>query len=133
MKKPFPKKESETVEFKLSFDKEAIETLCAFANTSGGSVYIGVSDSGITKGIAQGKETIQKWINQIKLSTSPSIIPDCVYHQIGGKQVVELKISEFPIKPVSCRGRYYKRVKNANYPLDIHEIVDMHCKTFNTS
>ena len=39
MAKNLPKKESETVEFKLSFDKETIETLCAFVNTSGGSVY----------------------------------------------------------------------------------------------
>lgn len=32
--------ESETVEFKLSFDREAIETLVAFANTSGGKVLL---------------------------------------------------------------------------------------------
>lgn len=38
--------ESETVEFKKTFDREAIETLSAFANTHGGRVFIGVSDTG---------------------------------------------------------------------------------------
>ena len=33
--------ESQTVEFKTSFDKEVIETLCAFANTTGGSILLG--------------------------------------------------------------------------------------------
>ena len=38
--------ESESIEFKTSFDKEAIETLSAFANSKGGSVIVGVTDHG---------------------------------------------------------------------------------------
>jgi ATP-dependent DNA helicase RecG len=68
--------ESETVEFKLSFDREAIETLAAFANTGGGKVFIGVSDKGVIKGTDVGKETVQNWINHVKQDTSHAIIPD---------------------------------------------------------
>lgn len=39
-------KESETVEFKASFQKEVIISLTSFANTKGGIVYVGVDDSG---------------------------------------------------------------------------------------
>jgi ATP-dependent DNA helicase RecG len=35
-----PQKESQTVEFKTSFNEDVIETLVAFANTKGGTVYI---------------------------------------------------------------------------------------------
>lgn len=49
--------ESETLEFKLSFNRETIETLTAFANTSGGSVILGVNDAGMIKGIKTGKES----------------------------------------------------------------------------
>ncbi len=37
--------ESETVEFKNTFDKEGLETAGAFANTRGGAILIGVSDA----------------------------------------------------------------------------------------
>ncbi|MFA5566936.1 MAG: ATP-binding protein [Acidimicrobiia bacterium] len=36
--------ENQQTEFKLSFQEKVIETLVAFANTSGGTVYIGESD-----------------------------------------------------------------------------------------
>lgn len=38
--------ESQTMEFKSSFDREAIETVVAFANAGGGNVMIGVADNG---------------------------------------------------------------------------------------
>jgi len=36
--------ENQQTEFKLSFQEKVIETFVAFANTSGGTVYIGESD-----------------------------------------------------------------------------------------
>ena len=45
-----PKKESSTIEFKASFNEDVIETLVAFANTKGGTVYVGVSDKGKAHG-----------------------------------------------------------------------------------
>ena len=54
--------ESETIEFKKVFNRETVETLCAFANTNGGRVLVGVSDAGRVLGVEVGKETIQNWI-----------------------------------------------------------------------
>ena len=83
MKKKIPVKESETVEFKTSFDKETVETVSAFANTEGGSIFIGITDGGTKSGITLGKETVQQWVNQIKLSTSPSIVPDFIIRALS--------------------------------------------------
>ncbi|MBI5756856.1 MAG: ATP-binding protein [Nitrospirae bacterium] len=49
--KTIPSGESETVEFKTSFDREVIETLVAFANTKGGKVFVGISDNGKAAGV----------------------------------------------------------------------------------
>ena len=52
-----PTYESEKIEFKTSFNEGVIETLVAFSNTKGGTVYIGITDTAEVKGISLGKET----------------------------------------------------------------------------
>ncbi|MFK5976306.1 MAG: ATP-binding protein, partial [Sulfurovum sp.] len=68
--------ENQTIEFKTSFQKEVISSIVAFANAKGGKVLIGVSDSGKIIGIQIQRESLQDWINQIKLNTQPSILVD---------------------------------------------------------
>lgn len=71
-----PTSESEKIEFKTSFNEDVIETLVAFSNTKGGTVYIGITDTSEVKGIQLGKETTAQWINEIKNKTAPQIFPD---------------------------------------------------------
>jgi ATP-dependent DNA helicase RecG len=42
-------------------------------------------------------------------------------------------VPEYPIKPVACKGRYFRRVKNANHQMTVSEVVEAHLKTFNAS
>ena len=121
------------IEFKTSFQKQVIESLTAFANTRGGRVLIGVNDAGQISGVALGNETVQAWINQCKLSTLPSIIPDVDLIDAEGKVVAVIGIDEYPIKPVAYRGRYYKRIHNANHQMTPTEISDAHIKLINSS
>jgi ATP-dependent DNA helicase RecG len=125
--------EGARVEFKSSFQKEVIETLTAFANTQGGSVLIGVNDAGQIVGVSIQAETVQGWINQCKQVTSPRIIPDIDLIQIDGKTVAIVSLGEYPIKPVACKGRYYKRIGNANHQMTATEISDAHIKLINSS
>ena len=96
-----PTSEGLHTEFKTSFNEDVIETLVAFANAKGGTVYVGVADNGEPKGITIGKETIQNWINEIKNKTQPSIIPDIEAINYKGVDIIEVKSQEFPVKPVS--------------------------------
>jgi ATP-dependent DNA helicase RecG len=127
-------KENQFTENKSNFNDSVIETLVAFANTKGGRVLIGVHDDGsLNTNFTFGKETFQKWINEIKLKTQPSIIPDLEIIDYNGAEIVELSIPEFPIKPVSFKGRYYKRVKNSNHQLSVLEIADMSMQSLQVS
>ena len=125
--------ETEKVEFKKNFGKEVIETLVAFANTHGGTILLGVTDSGEIIGIETTKESIQNWTNQIKIQTYPSLFPDIEEVTTEQKQAIILHIAEHPIKPVSFKGRYFKRIKNSNHKMNISEIADAHLKTYNNS
>ena len=64
--------ESKTTEFKTSFNDEVIVSLVAFANTKGGSVFIGLEDNGTARGVSLGRETISQWLNEIKNKTAPA-------------------------------------------------------------
>ena len=126
--------ENENTEFKSGFNDEVIETITAFANTKGGKVLIGVTNKGIpVKHFTIGHESMQNWINEIKNKTQPSIIPDVKVLEYQGIEIVEFKIPEYPVKPVACRGKYYKRVLNSNHQMLLSEISDLYLKTFNMS
>jgi len=104
--------ESQTTEFKESLDREALETVTAFANTKGGTLLIGVHDDGTVRGITLGKETLREWANHIAQATH-------LHPQIGslsyeGKTIAIVEVPESPLKPVPCRGRYFKRVGKSN-------------------
>ena len=125
--------ESETVEFKTSFDRETIETLVAFASTKGGTVWIGVADDGSLRGVTLGKETLNTWLGQIKSATSPAIIPDLEVHTVQSHTVVAIRIGEYPVKPISTKGRYLKRIATANHQLRLSEITDLYMRSLQLS
>lgn len=125
-KKLIKKEESEDMERKESFDKETIETIGAFANTGGGTILVGVSDKGEIKGVKLGKDTINHWGNEIAHKTEPSVVPEIKQQEIQNKVVVIIKVAEFPIKPVSVRGRYFKRVGKSTRKMMSQEIAQMY-------
>jgi ATP-dependent DNA helicase RecG len=67
------------------------------------------------------------------LKTAPQLIPDAGEIDVEGKTVVYLGTAAYPVKPVACRGRCYKRVANTNHLLSIQEIVNIHLQSINTS
>jgi len=125
--------ESLTLEYKSSFDRKSIETLVAFANANGGTVLVGVADNGAVLGVSLGKETLNKWLGQVKSSTSPSIIPDIETFDIDGRTVVVIHVSEYPVKPISTRGKYFKRIASSNHQLSLNEITDLYMQSLQLS
>ena len=118
------KGESETVEFKSNFNVETIETLVAFANSKGGCVYVGINDIGEIKGVSLSKESIQKWTNEIKNKTEPSLLPDIEIVNLYNKKIVVISVNEYPVKPISIKGRHYKRIGNSNHLMNVSEVSD---------
>jgi ATP-dependent DNA helicase RecG len=129
LKDAVKKGESGTLEFKENFNKEVIETCCAFANDMGGTILIGVSRIGEIKGTSLGRESLAEWANQIAQSTEPSVIPEIGVEEVDESKVVHLHITESPIKPVSVKGRCFKRVGNSNRTMSPQEVAQMHLRS----
>ncbi|MEN8122906.1 MAG: ATP-binding protein [Bacteroidota bacterium] len=127
------KGECEQTEFKENFGKQVIETIVAFANTKGGNIFIGIKDNKQVSGIMLNSETLQNWHNQIKLSTQPSMFTDIELFEIENKTIAHIQVNEFPVKPISVKGKYFKRIKNSNHQMNLTEISDEHLKTINSS
>lgn len=125
--------EGQVTEFKSSFQKEVIESVVAFANTKGGKIYIGINDSGEIIGISIGEESIQNYINTIKQNTQPSIIVDIDEYIVEDKLILVIEVQEQPVKPISYKNRYFKRIKNSNHLMSLDDIANEHLKTINAS
>ncbi|MFZ2360522.1 MAG: RNA-binding domain-containing protein [Anaerolineae bacterium] len=64
-----------TVEFKERYSSHVIETLTAFANTQGGQVLIGVTDSGQVVGLADPNKVIESVLSACREAISPPLSP----------------------------------------------------------
>lgn len=125
--------ESETVEFKESFDKETIETAVAFANTYGGTVLIGVSDLGRVKRLNLGRRTLISWVNQISQGTDPHISPEVETIEVHGRRIGLVRVKRSPLGPVSTSGRCLRRVGSSNRRMTPHEISELYLQSKGTS
>ena len=76
--------------FEIADAHKIARTLVAFANTTGGKVFIGVSDTGAITGVSINPESVQNWINEIKNKTTPSIIPEIEVINIEEKEIVSV-------------------------------------------
>ena len=65
--------ESYHQEFKETIDKSLVREICAFANASGGKIFIGVSDDGVIKGINFDNNTRSRLQDSIKFQGTENI------------------------------------------------------------
>ncbi|HPP29421.1 MAG TPA: putative DNA binding domain-containing protein [bacterium] len=105
-------KESGKIEFKKSAGewKEIVETICAFSNTDGGKIYIGVSDSGKITGVQIGKYTIEDLTNKIISNTDPKIYPEIKIERLNRKNIIMVDVKKASDQLILAFGKPYKRV-----------------------
>ncbi|MDZ4837573.1 MAG: helix-turn-helix domain-containing protein [Candidatus Melainabacteria bacterium] len=113
--------ESETLEFKESFDSKALETIGAFANTNGGIILIGVRDDGRVLGITVGDTTLEDWAQRMQSKIQPRFLPSVVPCVYNGRTVIAITV-ERSDNPISVDGRYIKRVGRTNQIMSPEEV-----------
>ncbi len=103
--------ESETSERKQSWNEEGLKALAAFANTRGGTLWIGIVDDGKTVGWPGDGHEQEMISNQI--SDKLQCLPIAMTVQTrDGLPLLVIRMVR-AASPIAIRGRYYRRVGNS--------------------
>ena len=99
--------ETESIEFKLQVTDEIYKEVIAFANTNGGTIYIGIDDHGNAVGIDNVDETYTKITNGIRDAIQPDITMFIKY-TLQDNKVVKITIGEGSYKPYYLKSKGLK-------------------------
>jgi len=100
------KLENHNTEYKRSWHDDCLKTICAFANTHGGTLYIGIDDKGHTKGVENLKQLLQEIPN--KVENSLRFIPDVRLKKNKNGTYLAIHIKPH-LSGVSLREKIYVR------------------------
>lgn len=94
-------KESIHMELKKEYVKDILKTVIAFANTSGGKIYIGIDDDGKVLGVQRLDTDILKLSNSIRDSIKPDItlFASILVEKIDGKDVIVVDVQKGASSP----------------------------------
>ncbi len=119
------KNESQRVELKESFaqTKPAIESLCAFAHSLGGTVFFGVNRRGIILGVSIVDGKLEQFANDLRQNTDPPLQPIIESLEIQEGTIVSVEVDQAaPDELIGAYGRYFVRVGPTSHRLSTSEI-----------
>ena len=99
--------ETENIEFKLQVTDEIYKEVIAFANTDGGTIYIGIDNNGNAVGIDNVDETYTKITNGIRDAIQPDVTMFIKY-TLQDNKVVKITIGEGSYKPYYLKSKGLK-------------------------
>jgi len=111
--------EGYTIEFKISPDKSLAQEVCAFANASGGRIFIGISDDGKIVGTDTSnaaRSRIQDTINQIE----PQLPVNIAVHE----NIIVINVPQGKDKPYSCSKGFFMRSGPNSQKLERNDIIE---------
>ena len=116
--------EGQFIEFKESLDKSFAKEIVAFANASGGVVYLGIADTGIFKGL-EITNRLKSQIQDIAYNCDPSIMISI----IEMSNVLAIEIKEGKNKPYSCSSGFFMRMGANSQKMTRNEILSLAIKS----
>ena len=101
------KLETENIEFKLQVTDEIYKEVIAFANTDGGTIYVGINDNGDAVGIDNIDETYTRITNGIRDAIHPDVTMFIKY-TLQDNKVVKITVGEGSYKPYYLKSKGLK-------------------------
>ena len=98
--------ENQNIEYKKTRRDEYLKWICAFANTEGGRLYIGIDDNGNVCGVDDPHKLSEDIPNKIR--NTMGLICTVNLLNKNGMDYFEIITEKYPF-PVSYHGKYYRR------------------------
>lgn len=125
--------ESKMVELKREYVDDIKKTVVAFANSEGGTVYIGIDDDGSVCGVADIDSTMLRVTSAIRDAVRPDVMMfvDCNYIDMEGKHVVAVSVQRGTARPYYLQGKgirpegVYVRQGSSTVPASDTAILNM--------
>lgn len=112
--------ESQNIEFKTDWRDECLKVICAFANTDGGELIIGLDDRGEPVGVKNSKKLLEDIPNKVK--DILGIIPDVDIEKRKGKEILTIDVQP-SYAPISYHGGFYIRSGSTTQELKGKELT----------
>lgn len=99
--------ENAHTEFKRDFVDNIKKTIVAFANTDGGTLFVGIDDDGTVAGVSNPDETLLRITNSIRDSIKPDVTLFTAYsiEIIKNKKVVKVEVQKGTSSPYYLTGK----------------------------
>lgn len=98
--------EQHNIEYKISWHDDYLKTICGFANSQAGKLYIGKDDKGKSIGISEYKKLMDDLPNKIKNHLGITAEVNLLTKE--QKHFIEIVVPSYSVA-ISLRGRYYIR------------------------
>lgn len=109
------------LEWKSEWNEKCLQTLCAFANTEGGKLVIGLNNNGQPIEVSGIEHMLEKIPQTI--SAQLGVVARVEKHMQEGKNVLQIKIQTCK-QPLSFKGRYYVRSGSVTRVLSGHALTE---------
>ena len=113
-------KEAQDKEFKEIWKDQYLKTLCAFANSEGGVLYIGIRKDGTPVGVENPEKFLEILPNKIR--NKLGIIPDIKLELMKNKEIIKIIIKPSEI-PVFYKGRFYIRSGSTTQEVNGYDLM----------
>ncbi len=99
--------ENKFTEFKREYVDDIKNTVVAFANTDGGTLYIGVNDDGTVCGVQDIDGTMLRVTNALRDAVRPDItmFVECRNEIMDGKPIIAVAVQRGPARPYYLHGK----------------------------
>ena len=99
--------ENKTTEFKREYIEDIKNTIIAFANCDGGTLYIGVNDDGTACGVDNVDDTMLRVTNAIRDSVRPDVtmFVECDNDLMEEKPIIRVTVQRGTARPYYLHGK----------------------------